>query len=96
MTGLQKLVEALNPSNRDEGIDSVYYRAMNTTRGVLVVNKGQSHEIVEECLKADFPVALRFTEDTVGVPRIETPSESHVGEDAISSFLSEVSPARPI
>lgn len=53
-------------------------------------------KLVEECLETGFPVALRFTEKTVGVPRIETPSESHVGGDAISSFLSGVSLARPL
>lgn len=90
MTGLERLVEAFDPVGREEGVGSVYYRAMNMTQGVLVANQEDSVEIMTECLEAGFPVALELREESPYDPRIETPSESVIGRSAISGFLADV------
>jgi len=82
----ERFVEALNSGARDEG--SVYYRAANMTNALLVVDEEHDAKgLVEACFENQFPVAVVLVRHDPSVPRIETESESIVGEPSIRKFL---------
>jgi hypothetical protein len=80
-----EFADSFDPTTRIEKKGSIYDRAMNMTLGVLVVNESQSVQMLTSCYEAGFPVALQVSD--ARVPRIETPSETITGSEAIQKFL---------
>lgn len=69
--------------------ESLYYRANNRIKGVLVVAPDfDASTLIRDCFDANFPITMEALEDDPDVPRLETISEQYVGNVAIRAFLS--------